>query len=200
MAILLPREDSSLVFLPPSPLPKALPAACRFLLLLILFSPRFSSYPSRAARTPQKPWLHNDRRSSDSDSKEFYARDGLRRDIRFDRIHLCLDWHSIPSVGDDTPTNRDVNPKCPPAVDYGVGPGEAPRPSSRGVDTPSRIIRPRPTPSTAATPAPAAYPVSTVPVPPDGDRTEPVGTPMVRPPFTPVDTPIAYEVRRPRRC
>ena len=56
-AFLLPRGDSSLVFLPPSPLPKAVPAAGRFCLPLTPFSLPFLPYPSRAARTPQKPWL-----------------------------------------------------------------------------------------------------------------------------------------------
>ena len=50
------RGDSSLVFLPPSPLPKAVPAAGRFRLPLAPFSLRFLPYPSRAARAPQKPW------------------------------------------------------------------------------------------------------------------------------------------------
>ena len=52
-----PMGDSSLVFLPPSPLPKAVPAAGRFRLPLTLFSLRFLPYLSRAARAPQKLWL-----------------------------------------------------------------------------------------------------------------------------------------------
>ena len=45
------------MFLPPSPLPKAVPAAGRFLLPLTPFSLRFLPHPSRAAWAPQKPWL-----------------------------------------------------------------------------------------------------------------------------------------------
>ena len=45
------------MFLPPSPLPKAVPAAGRFRLPLTPFSIRCLPYPSRAARAPQKPWL-----------------------------------------------------------------------------------------------------------------------------------------------
>ena len=56
-AFLLPRGDSSLVFLPPSPQPKTVPAACRFRLPPTPFSLRFLPYPSRATRAPQKPWL-----------------------------------------------------------------------------------------------------------------------------------------------
>ena len=39
----------------------------------------------------------------------------------------------------------------PPAVNYGFGPGGAPRPSSRRVTTPPRVPRPRPAPPAAAT-------------------------------------------------
>ena len=45
------------MFLPPSPLPKAVPATGRFHLPLTPFSLRFLPYPSRTARAPQKPWL-----------------------------------------------------------------------------------------------------------------------------------------------
>ena len=45
---------------------------------------------------------------------------------------------------------------APPAVDYGFGPGGAPRPFARWANTPPRVPRPRPGPPTAATPAPAA--------------------------------------------
>ena len=38
---------------------------------------------------------------------------------------------------------------APPAVDYGFGPGGAPRPSARRGNTPSRVPRLRPAPSTA---------------------------------------------------
>ena len=45
------------MFLPPSPLPKAVPAAGRFLLPLTTFSLLFLLHPSRAARALQKSWL-----------------------------------------------------------------------------------------------------------------------------------------------
>ena len=44
----------------------------------------------------------------------------------------------------------------PPAVDYGFGPGGAPRPFARRANTPLRVPRPPPGPPTAATPAPAS--------------------------------------------
>ena len=67
-----------------------------------------------------------------------------------------------------------------PAVDYGFGPGGAPRPSARRADTPPRAPRPRPGPPTAATPAPAASSVPTVINLSDRDRAEPAGTPLLR--------------------
>ena len=80
---------------------------------------------------------------------------------------------------------------APPAVDYGFGPGGAPRPSARRANTPLRIRRPRPGPHTAATPAPAASSVPTAQIPSDRDRAEPVGTLSFG--FTPPlgDTPLA---------
>ena len=51
---------------------------------------------------------------------------------------------------------------APSAVDYGFGPGGAPRPSSWRANTPLRVSRPRPAPPTVATPAPATSPVPTV--------------------------------------
>ena len=88
----------------------------------------------------------------------------------------------------DGKTNHRQNP---PAVDYGFGPGGAPRPSARRANTPPRVPRPRPGPPTAATPAPAASSLPTVPIPFDRDRAEPVGTPLLRhtPPLG--DTPPA---------
>ena len=81
--------------------------------------------------------------------------------------------------------------KAPPAVDYGFGPGGAPRSSSRRVTTPSRVPRPRPAPPAAATPALADSPVRTVPLPSDRDHAEPMRTPFLR--LTPCsgDTPTA---------
>ena len=46
----------------------------------------------------------------------------------------------------------------PPAVDYGFGPGGAPRPSARRIITPPRIPRPRPPLAVVTVPAPAASP------------------------------------------
>ena len=68
----------------------------------------------------------------------------------------------------------------PPAVDYGFGPGGAPRPSARRTITPPRVPRPRPPLAVATAPAPAASPALTVPIPSGRDRAEPVGTPIVR--------------------
>ena len=45
------------MFLPPSPLPKAVPAAGRFRLPMTPFPLRVLPCPLRAARAPQKPWL-----------------------------------------------------------------------------------------------------------------------------------------------
>ena len=43
----------------------------------------------------------------------------------------------------------------PPAVDYGFGPGGAPRPSTRRATTPPRVPRPRPPLAVATTPTPS---------------------------------------------
>ena len=82
---------------------------------------------------------------------------------------------------------------APSAVDYGLGPGGAPRLSARRANTPPRVPWPRPTPPTAATPAPAASPVHTVPIPSDRDRTELYETVPLRLPFTPGDTPTVLK-------
>ena len=80
---------------------------------------------------------------------------------------------------------------APPAVDYGFGPGGAPRPSTRRATTSHRVLRPRPAPPTAATPVPATSPVPTAPIPSDRGRTQPVGTPLLRLPPTPGGAPTA---------
>ena len=79
---------------------------------------------------------------------------------------------------------------APPAIDYGFGPGGAPRPSARRANTPPRVPRPGPGPPTAAIPAPAASSVP-MPIPSDHDRADPVGTPLLwlTPPLG--DTPPA---------
>ena len=56
-AFLVPRGDSSPVFLPPSPTPKAVPGRGSISPAATPLSLRFLPYPSRAARAPQKPWL-----------------------------------------------------------------------------------------------------------------------------------------------
>ena len=80
---------------------------------------------------------------------------------------------------------------APPDVDYGFGPGGAPRPFARRANTPPRVLPAAAGPPTAATPAPAASSVPTVPIPSDRDRAEPVETPLLRltPPLG--DTPPA---------
>ena len=68
----------------------------------------------------------------------------------------------------------------PRAVDYGFGPGGAPRPSVRRTINPPRVPRPQPPLAVDTAPAPAASPAPTVPIPSGRDRAEPVGTPIVR--------------------
>ena len=77
----------------------------------------------------------------------------------------------------------------PPAVDYRLGPGGTPRPSSRGVTTPPQARRWRLAPPAAATPTLADQPARTVPFPSDHDRAEPMGTPLLRHASPPGDTP-----------
>ena len=68
-----------------------------------------------------------------------------------------------------------------PAVDYGFGPGGAPRPSFSRVTTPPRASRSRQAPPAAVIPALLAdSPVRTVPLPPDRDHAEPMGIPLLR--------------------
>ena len=128
------------------------------------------------------------------------GRHGLRRSPCCpDGRRPCLDWLSgAPTVKPSwdrisTRTRRraaTAASPAPPAVDYGFGPGGAPRPSARRANTPPRVPRPRPGPPTAATPAPAASSVPTVPIPSDRECAEPVGPPFLRltPPLG--DTPL----------
>ena len=104
---------------------------------------------------------------------------------------ITIGFESIPLTTRARRRTATAASKAPPAVDYGFGPGGAPRPSSRRANTPPRAPRPRPAPSAAATPALAASPVPTVPIPCDRDRTELVGTPLLRLPPPPGDTPTA---------
>ena len=100
--------DSLLVFLPPSPLPKAVPAAGRFRLPLTPFFLWFLPYPSRAARAPGSGFS-DAYGTADLSISAFFTGDGPRRDHRFDCVRLRHAWHSNPSVVDDAPTNSDKN-------------------------------------------------------------------------------------------
>ena len=63
---------------------------------------------------------------------------------------------------------------APLTVDYGVGPGSAPRSSATRANTRPRVPRPRQAPPTAVTPSPSASPVPTVQIPSNRDHAEPV--------------------------
>ena len=108
-AFLLPRGDSSLVFLPPSPPPKAVPAAGRSFLPLSPFRFGFCHTHRRRHGLRRRPGSSDAHRTVDSSIKEFYPADRLRRDHRFICVRLCLAWHSSPSVVDDAPTSSDSN-------------------------------------------------------------------------------------------
>ena len=68
----------------------------------------------------------------------------------------------------------------PPAVDYGFGPGGAPRPSASRANIAPRVPRPQPGPPTATALTPATSAVPTVPIPSDRGCAEAVGTPLLR--------------------
>ena len=161
------------MFLPPSPLPKAVPAVGRFRLPLTPFSLRFCHTHRGRHGLRRSAGCSDAHRTADLSIPEFYTGDGPRRD-RFDCVRLRLAWHSSPSVVDDAPTNSDSNGYCTPAVYYGFEPGGALRPSSRRDTTPPRVPRPRPAPPAAATPAVADSPVRMVPLPSDRDYAEPI--------------------------
>ena len=76
----------------------------------------------------------------------------------------------------------------PPAVDYGFGPGGAPRPSPRRTNIAPRVPRPQPGPPTATTLTPATSAVPTVPIPSVRGCAEAVGTPLLRLPTSLGDT------------
>ena len=76
---------------------------------------------------------------------------------------------------------------APPAVDYDVGSGRAPRPSARRFITPARVSRPQPSLAVVLGPAPAPSPVPTptAPITSDRNRTESAGIPLLPlPPLT----------------
>ena len=76
----------------------------------------------------------------------------------------------------------------PPAVDYGFGPGGAPRPSPRRTNIAPRVPGPQPGPPTATTLTPATSAVPTVPIPSVRGCAEAVGTPLLRLPTPLGDT------------
>ena len=78
-----------------------------------------------------------------------------------------------------------------PSVDYGFGPGRAPRPSSRRVTTQPRVLRSLPAPPAAATPALADSPFRKVLIVSDHAHADPLGTPVLRLTSCPGETPIA---------
>ena len=162
-------------------------------------------YPPRSARAPQKPRLLR----RPLPSRLIFSRSSTQETDYVETTGPTVSTLVSPGV----PTPPTAKPlsvppsdristrtrrrtataagNAPPAVDYGFGPGGAPRPYVRRANTPPRVPRPRPIPLTAATPAPAAWPVPTVPLPSDHDRAEPVGTPLLRHPPPPGDTPTA---------
>ena len=79
---------------------------------------------------------------------------------------LALQPHRRRRRADEQRQQQVMHSRCR----LGFGLDGAPRPSSRRSTTPSRVPRPRPTPSTAATPALADSPVRTVPLPSDRDH------------------------------
>ena len=84
-----------------------------------------------------------------------------------------------------------ANSNAPPDAGYGFGPGGSLRPSARLANIPPLVPRPQSTPLTAATSAPAASPVPTVPMPTDRNHAEPITTLLLRLPSTPGDTSTA---------
>ena len=97
-----------------------------------------------------------------------------------DRLSTRTRWRSATAAG-----------KAPPAVNYGLEPGGAPRPSSRRVETQPQARRSRPASSAAATPTLADPPARTVPLPSGHDHAEAMGTPLLRLTTSPGDTPTA---------
>ena len=120
---------------------------------------RSSTYPPRSARAPQKPLLP--RRPSPSRLLQRSPTQGT------DAVETTGPTTSAPaSPGSPMPpvkpswdristrTRRrtaTAASAAPHAVDYGFGPGGAPRPFARRDNTPPRVPRPRPGPPAAAT-------------------------------------------------
>ena len=173
------------MFLHPSPPSIAVPAAGGLCLQPTTISLRSLPYPPRSARAPQK--CRDDRCPADS-LKEFYTGDRLGRDHRPDRALTAKPSSDSMSTRTRRRTATATG-GAPPAVDFIVGPGGAPRPSTKRANTPARGPRPWPAPPTPATPARAASPVPTVRIPSDRDRAEPAVAPLVRLTPLPGDTP-----------
>ena len=161
------------MFLPPVPLPKAVPAAGRFRLPLTPFSLRFCHTHRGRHGLRRSLGCSDAHRTADLSIPEVYTGVGSRRDHQINCVRLRFAWHSSPSVVDDALTNSDNTEKCTPAVDYGFGPGGPAWPSSRRGTTPPQVSRPRPAPPAAATPALVDSPVRTVPLPSDRHHAEP---------------------------
>ena len=185
---LLLRGDSSLVFLHPSP-PSIASTAVGGLCLqptTIRFGLRRTHRGRHGLR--KSPCCRDGRRPADSSKGVLHRRRTRSRPRARPRLplpRLALRRPDGEAVGAASPpghagVQQQQLVLQPPAVDYGFGPGGAPRPSARRANTPPRVPRPRPGPPTAVTPAPAASPVPTVPIPSDRVGAEPVGTPILR--------------------
>ena len=121
---------------------------------------RSSPYPQRSARAPQKPLLP--RRPSPSrllQTSPAQGADAVEITGPTTSAHASPGSPMPPTVKTSwdrisTRTRRRTATAAsatPPAVDYGFGPGGAPRPFARRANTPPRVHRPRPGPPNAAT-------------------------------------------------
>ena len=79
---------------------------------------------------------------------------------------------------------------APPAVNFGFGPGGAPRWSARRAKTSPRVSRPQPPLGVVTVHSPAAVPAPTEPISSGRDRADSVGAPLLRRP-RPHDAPSA---------
>ena len=165
-------EVRHLCFCPP-PLPPsiAFTAAVSFFLLPTSPPLRFLLDPLRVTRAPRKPPLLRQMVSS-----LLLAQKALHRELTPSRsmirlpmplppigLPVRLTTVALPSSGRISTRTRGrtavVVGTAPPAVEYGFGPGGAPRPPVRRVNTPPRAPRPGPPPVVVAAPAPALSPV-----------------------------------------
>ena len=177
--------DSSLVYLPSSRPPIAVPAAEIFLPPTPL-SFRFWPCPLRAARAQHKPPLS--RRLSLSMLLPSRA---LQREPTPPRSriwphppfrhlatrHLRRPCHlRAPSSLGRTEEQPLPLPLSRLLLIMTLRSGGAPRPSARRANAPPRVPRPRSPLAVVIAPDPAASPAPTVPIPSGRDRTEPMGT------------------------